>query len=168
MQDTGDPSPLPSPNWHRYPKTIMAVGIVWIIIGAGILADLPMSLLSQFSLLAEAHPGGREVFFVVIVAGGLFRGVVGCFFLYEGISSCRGTIPSTVGIAVGSLLCALIFFGLGLFRPEPDRGYEGALQFSAALVLFVAGVLALVGRAQYDVWWKAHRHDRRKRRHNMR
>ena len=118
MQNTGDPSLSSSPNLHQYPKTVTAAGIVWIIIGAGILANLPVFLLPKLNLIAIANPGNRAVVVLGVVVGGLFQGVLGGFFLHEGISSCRGTIPSTVGIAVGSFLCALIFLGLCALPPR--------------------------------------------------
>ena len=50
--------------------------------------------------------------------GGLFQGVVGTILLYEGIECCRGTIPSSVGLAVGSFLFALICAGIAVFPPD--------------------------------------------------
>lgn len=89
--------------------------------------------------------------------GSAFSGIVGGFFLYEGVQCISGKVPSTVGIAVGSILLAggLAFYGMG-FTNLTDT----VLSLVTPAGLIVAGILALIGRGQYEEW---HRHEHRQR-----
>jgi hypothetical protein len=163
MQETDYPCSPPSPHQHKYPKTVRAAGSIWIFFGCVIIANGLMVLLPAFGLVGDMDSGNAGGALVGKLVGGLFQGVIGGFFLYEGIESCRGTISTTVGIAVGSIGIALIFVAIAVFQPVRYEGVSSALLFIPAGGLLVAGVLGLMGQVQYDAWWKVHRVPRGKR-----
>jgi hypothetical protein len=162
MPDPVDSRSSPSPSLPRFPPTVRTAGIVWIVLGSGILINGIVLLVRQLGAGLDADSGSAEAALFGAVVGQLFQGVIGAVFLYEGIECCRGTIPSTVGIAVGSILFALIYVGIALFYAEARQGYRVALVFIPAVGLFVAGVLAFAGRTQYDAWWQVRRREREK------
>jgi hypothetical protein len=130
--------------------------------GAGIFASLLLDVLFKVGLGAFADSRAPEAALIGTVVGGLFQGVVGAVLFYEGIEICRGTIPSSVGLAVGSFLSAMICAGIAIFQPAPWEVALAALVSLPAVAFLVAGVLASLGRAQYDAWWKAQSRQRAK------
>ena len=86
--------------------------------------------------------------------GGLFQATIGGFFLYEGIAVCRGGVPSTAGVATGSLLFAGVFVGVALLLASENQSFPMVLAWIVAAVLQAAGVLALIYRRKYEAWWK--------------
>jgi len=150
----GDPIVIPTPAPPRYPATVRTAGILWIVMGASVLTNLLLVIVFKIGLVTFAGTGSADAAVIGSVLGGLFQGVVGGIFLYEGIESCRGTIPSSVGLAVGSFLAAIIFGGIAIGQPALWPKSVCVAMALPALGFFVAGVLALRGRAQYEAWWK--------------
>jgi len=159
MAHTSDPSSLPAPSPPRFPASVRAAGIIWIVFGAGIINVIPV-LLRTFGIGLEADADKTAP--IGPILQGLFQGVIGGFFLYEGIATCRGALPSTVGVAIGSFLFALVYVAFGIFEAAARQGYYLVLMFILVAGLLVAGVLALAGRAQYDAWYTARRRQREK------
>jgi hypothetical protein len=154
MQARNEPPSMPREGLHKYPKVVMAAGIIWIVVGAAILLSLLLVLLTQFDAIINAASGKAEAVAVGVVTGGLFGGVVGAFFLYEGVASIRGTVPSTLGIAIGSILLAI---GLIVYRMDFSSLTDAALHLITPAGLSVAGILALIGRGQYEEWYRQER-----------
>jgi hypothetical protein len=144
------PEPLTPPP---YPGTVLAAGIIWIVLGGLILLNLPVLLLSWLRRAAEAGPD-RGGIIIEAVFGGLFVAAVGGFFLYEGVQTVRRRLPDPLGIAVGSILLALIYLGFVFTEAEARRldfafAYGGVV---AAVAFLSAGTLALLGRAKHQSW----------------
>ena len=101
---------------------------------------------------------GREQY-VFALASASFRLPVSGFFLYEGIAICRGRIPIPVGIAIGSLLLGLIFFGL-VTSESASIGDFRTLGSIAVATRFRSRPLSWrlfsVDR-QHERWWNARR-----------
>jgi hypothetical protein len=154
MTDPGKPSSLPSPELPKYPETVRAAAIIWMAVGTGVLLNVFLIVAATFGVVPGADAATTKVALLKAIVGGLFQAVVGGVFLFEGIESCRGTIPSTVGISVGSFLLALILVGLVFFVPEATREYHSVLLVIVGVGLLVAAVLALLGATQYERWWK--------------
>jgi hypothetical protein len=155
MQDMGEGS---NPTFEKsggFPRTVTAAGIVWIVIGSGILINFLVLVLLMFGLASDDPPENRGVFLAARIVGGLFVGVVGAFFLYEGIETVRGKAPDTLANGSGSILLALIAIGYTL----QQNGAVGATQRGEGIIagigLFAAGVLALMGRSKYEAWRRA-------------
>jgi hypothetical protein len=153
-----------SPHQPKYPTTVRAAGIIWIVIGASMIAGASFVLLLMLGIAADTDSANKGISLVGKLVGALFQCVVGGFFLYEGIESCRGTISTPVGIAVGSISFAAILVAVAVVQPLPHQGFGSALMFIPVAGLLTAGILALKGRTQYDAWWKAQRGHRAQKR----
>jgi hypothetical protein len=163
MTDPSKPSSSPSPDLPKYPPLVRAAAIIWIAVGAGALLNVVLVVAAAFGEVPGADAATTQVALLKAAVGGLFQAVVGGVFLYEGIETCRGTIPSTVPISVGSLLLALILVGIVFFLPETTREYHPVLLVIPAAGLLVAAVLGLLGGNQYEQWWKVRSRVRAKR-----
>lgn len=154
MPDATGPSTTPPPKPLDFPPLVMAAGVIWVAIGAAIIVSCLLGLLPEIGEMNDTTSESMKLRPLAFVVGGLFQVVVGGFFVYEGICVFRGTIPSTVGIAIGSLLFAAAFVALAIFGPESQQMFQSVLVWLCAGGLLVAGVLALMGLNQYEAWWK--------------
>jgi hypothetical protein len=141
---------------------VRTAGIIWLVFGSAILIQVILGLtrLFAFAVNLDWFLGMR---FSAVVEG-LVQGVIGGFFLYEGIESCRGKIPSMIGIAVASFLFAMLYVGIAFFQTEGRQWYELARILIIVAGLLAAGVLAFLGQTQYDLWYKAQARQRDKSR----
>ena len=158
---TAGPTSSPTPTSPIFPASVRTAGIIWIVFGAGILINVIPVLLRTFGIGLDADADKTAP--IGPILQGLFQAVIGGFFLYEGIASCRGAIPSTVGVASGSFLFALVYVAFGILEAEARQGYYLVMMFVLVVGLLVAGVLALAGRAEYDNWYTTRRRQREKR-----
>jgi hypothetical protein len=142
-----------------YPVLVRTAGIVWIVFGGLILLNMALTV----ALLAVAAPaagnqGGG------LVAGGtcavVLMGLFGGVFIHVGVQSITGTARDTLGNGIGSIIFGLLNFGGGAARLLAGDPISGGLNFFAGCGLLAAGVLALVGRADYRDWKRAHKNER--------
>ena len=129
------------------------MGIVWIVVGAVIILDASIFLLGR-SWLGIVQWTGPAVGLLFAIAFGLLPGIMGGSFVYEGIALCRGTIPSTVGVAVGSNLFALMFPVMSFMLPGREEEYHAVLILIAVVALFLAGIVAFAEAAADAAWWQ--------------
>jgi hypothetical protein len=128
---------------------------LWIAVGTAVIAHFAYLLIVTVSEENTWDPGKMTVHALASLVGGLFQAGIGGFFLYEGIAVCRGAVPSTAGVAAGSLLFAGVFVGMALYLPQEDQSFRMVLPWIVAAVLLAAGALVLINRRQYEAWWKA-------------
>jgi hypothetical protein len=134
----------------------MVAGVIWIAVGTGIIGNFVL-LLAGSAMEHDMGGGTGLPHTLRLVVAGLFHGVVAGFFLNEGACLCRGTVPSTLGLALGSVLFAAVFVGMAVFPPELRTGLQAILAWLIAAGLVGAGTLAFLGRVAYDAWWKNQR-----------
>jgi hypothetical protein len=144
----------PSSDPPKYPGSVLAAAIVWIAIGTATVFNAAWMIVVVFGWFPGSEAATSQSLLFTVVATGAFQAVVGGVFLYEGIETCRGALPSIVGIAIGSLLLSLILLGSIFFRPGLTR-VHAAVAVLVAVALFVAAILALRGASPYERWWKA-------------
>lgn len=137
--DVTAPDPVPVPlAAPKFPGIVMAAGIIWIIFGGLILMSL-LAVAVLIPILVRGVDAGAALAGLASVAGclGLFGGV----FVMVGVQTVRGTAKDTMGNGVGSILFGLL------------NGMNFDLQGGGlGLALVVAGILAIVGRADYKEW----------------
>jgi hypothetical protein len=140
-------------NEHSYPWMISLAGVIWILVGTGIITSFGCWLLLEL-IVKHGPEVGSNLFSLLIT--GLFQIVVGGFFICEGVCFCRGTIPTTVGLGTGSFLFAVVFAAIPYFLSDFRKGFNASVPWSVAASLTVAGGLALAGKSAYENWWKTH------------
>jgi hypothetical protein len=138
-----------------YPRQVRISGIIWIVFGSLILGWAGLS----FFVLFMKSPGGVELYVIssCVLAMYLFGGG----FLLAGVKSVRGTARDLLGYAVGSIIFALLCFGMVLAMTNGALSGAiflvpaliiGGLHLLAGLLLLLAGILALDARRQYREW----------------
>jgi len=179
MRDDYDEDDIALPQ-SRYPKAVYAAGVIWIVIGALILLNAAVNLvvgLTQMGAVpavkgpgipqgpgpAQGPPGGAVATTGVCPAVmGLLFGVA---FVHAGLQSTKGTARDTLGNAIGSIIIALLNGGFGVIvllaglagmAVAHAAGFIliviGLISILAGVGLFVAGILALIGRQEYKAW----------------
>lgn len=143
-----------SKNPTKYPRSAMVAGFLWLFVGAAVVANFAYLLIVTVSEENTWNPARMTVNSLASLIGGLFQAGIGGFFLFEGAAVCRGAVPSTVGVAAGSLLFPWIFVGTALLLPQEVQSFRMVLPWIAAGVLLAAGALALIARRKYEAWWK--------------
>ena len=138
-----------------YPPAILVAGLLWVFVGVSVIAEFVYLLVATVADENTWDPRRITARAIASLVGGLFRLAVGGFFLHEAVAVFRGTIPSTVGLATGSVLFAAVFVGMALFLVQDDHLIRRVIPCLAAAVLLAAGALALMGRRNYEAWWKA-------------
>jgi hypothetical protein len=139
----------------KCPTTVVTAGIVWIVVGSFILLNLLAILVAMFAVSDERGAEGRAVGGVVI---SLFLGFVGGVFIHVGVQSIRGTAKDTLGNGIGSLIFGVLEM-IAAFTQEGrfGKGVQIATALLFAVGLYVAGILALVGRENYRAWRRRRR-----------
>lgn len=152
---------LPSLEVPSFPTAVRIAGVIWIVFGGLFLLNAALNLLLSMGRQGQEGPQ---------VAGGLCGMVLGMLFgavfIHVGVQSIRGTAVDTLGNAIGSIAFGLLVGGLGtlgVISTLALGGQEktvillivGAVNLLVALGLLTAGVLALMGRAQYRIWRRA-------------
>jgi hypothetical protein len=142
-----------------YPKSVHTAGVIWLVFGALILIASAINLLT-----ASSTPGGETR--VGGIAGAIFNAFIGAVFVHVGVQSMRGTAKDTLGNGIGSLIFGLLAGGYGallLLAAVAVGGLPGGtilwvlagIQIICTVALLAAGILALVGRADYKAWRRA-------------
>ena len=171
-EDFDEPEPL-SYDEARYPGTVFAAGVIWIVFGCLIL----LNALTNLVLTAGAGEGGGAADGAEATGRGcgiMFVVIIGAVFIHVGVQSTRGTARDTLGNSIGSLVFALLIGAVGAFafigglaaggNPRALVALiVGVLNLLAAGGLLTAGVLAIVGREDYRAWRRTQQ-DRRGRR----
>jgi hypothetical protein len=112
-------------------------------------------MLALMFLLAQraGDRGSAGAFAVGGVCGVLFVALVGGVFVNVGVTSIRGTAKDTLGNGIGSILFGVLIGGLGVLGSlATGQILQAVINLATSAGLFVAGVLALVGRPQYQAW----------------
>lgn len=155
-----------------FPGIVRLAGIIWIGVGALELLNAAANVVLA-GMNQNQNPG---------TAGGACCAVgVGIAFLVCGIQTVTGKAKDTLGNSIGSLvlgalilgLAALIGFGGAVLGANPNANANGIAPgvFIAiavftglmGLTLLLAGVLALMGRRQYQEWREANTPRKRRR-----
>jgi hypothetical protein len=155
----------PSGGQVTYPQSVKTAGVIWIIFGCLILLNAAVNLwvtMSQAALRGGPAPAGLGA----VVIGALF----GAVFIHVGNQSTKGTARDTLGNGIGSLVFALLngaygvmlvmvgLAGMAIGAPMAIVVLAvGGVGILAGVGLLAAGVLALVGRAEYIAWRRAHK-----------
>jgi hypothetical protein len=141
-----------------YPSTVKAAGIIWIVFGCIILVNVALS----FLLAASFTAAGEQALASAQSCLGFVQVVFAVAFLYVGVQSVRGTAPGTLGNGIGSLIFGVLNIGPGLLATlaglrNPVLLIPGVIGLLCGVALLVAGVLALVGTADYKAWREVHK-----------
>lgn len=140
----------------RFPMRVRIAGIIWIAFGAlGLLG----ALIAIISSIVVGAQGPAPDFCAPACLT-----TIALVSLLSGVQTIRGTSVSIGGNAVASIgfgilisvMMAMMMTG-GVF---PQRGWSvvvlvGSIYFLVALSLVAAGVLALIGKSDYDKWREA-------------
>ena len=136
------------------PGIIRAAGVLWIISGALLLAGAALT----FLLLLVDSSGWRPLngFGWILGCGA----VCGVAFLAVGVQSFKGTATDTLASGIWSIVIALVDLGVALllYAAAVLGGNVGLTPFAAvgsSPGLFLAGVLALLGRRSYKAYRQA-------------
>jgi hypothetical protein len=136
----------PPPELARIPGTVIAAGIIWVVFGS-------LSVLgSIFQLIvnADVH-GGAPIAVSTPICGLLFGGV----FILVGVQSIGGTARGVRGNGIGSLLFGGLYTAVGVvsfFFSEKSYAIVGVFALFLALVLYLAGTLALIAEGDYKAY----------------
>jgi hypothetical protein len=143
-----------------YPLVVTIAGISWIVFGAVIIVNALLIL-----VLVAAAPAGpaREGIMAGVGCLSVFLGLFAAAFIFVGVQSVRGTAPGTIGNGIGSIVFALINAGSLAVQIGRRDFLQAGLAGLFALGLLAAGILALVGSADYQTWRRAHRRRRGRR-----
>ena len=136
------PPPEPvSPAEPKFPRVVKAAGIIWIVVG-GLILVVTLALVIDVLVLGHGPDGmvGAAVVFT-----GPCLALLGGVVLTFGVRTVRGRAGYMLAKGVASII-----FGVLLGGPELVSLNPVAACFF--LPLFVPGILALVGRADYKAW----------------
>jgi hypothetical protein len=144
---------------HRPPGRVVAAGIVWLIFGCLSVGGAAVQLLLVFAGpgLAAFGPGAVNEA-VGTVCGAVPAMLVGAVFVHVGLQSLRGTAPAVLGNGIGSILFGVLYTAVGvvlLVTAAEVLVLTAVFCFFLALTLYAAGVLALLGRADYKTFRRA-------------
>jgi hypothetical protein len=140
-----------------YPKLVSTAGVIWIVFGGLILLNGAYALLRLLVLSPTVRAPGAFIGGALCTAG--FIAFVGGAFLFVGVQSVRGTAPGTLGNGIGSIILGALVLLFAILALLVDPVTAGINLLSAG-GLITAGVLALVGRADYDLWKKSQKYRR--------
>ena len=163
MRDDRDERDDADEDGPPYPIVVTIAGVAWIVFGGLILVNMAVLV-----LLMSAAAGGPQGGGIVAVLGmlGLFSALFAAAFIFVGVQSVRGTAPGTLGNGIGSIVFGVLNFASGIQQLSQQNVLQAAIIFVFGLGLIAAGVLALIGQADYKAWRRANRLERvpRKRR----
>jgi hypothetical protein len=135
------------------PNQLKIAGYLWVAFGILILLG------GLYNLIVMYGPGGLRAGVGVAVGGGIGVALIALFggaFIFVGVQSINGTARDTMGNGIGSLCFAAIELLIG-FVALANFGFFFLLLIPllAGAGLLVAGVLAIMARADYLDWKKA-------------
>jgi hypothetical protein len=141
-----------APVLPQRPRSVTAAGFIWIAVGSLILLVLPLLVLMAFLVV------GREQFAGVLigsVVAALFSALIAGVFLFVGIQTLRGTARDTLGNGIGSIIFGCLSLLSCAVRIATGDLLRGVVSLIWACMFLTAGILALVGRAEYRDWRNA-------------
>jgi len=143
------------------PKGIRAAASLWIAIGGLLLAVNVINGVSNIELITDRPMTGFAEQFMINLVLSL---IIGLAFLTVGLQTRNGRAAGIIGNAVGSiffshayLAAALYFLLLSTAVPTGHEAHGILLVLTGInlvvwLVLFAAGVLALLAAREYRIW----------------
>jgi uncharacterized membrane protein HdeD (DUF308 family) len=151
------------PAPRQLPATVLTAGIVWILIGGLILLN---GLITVVLLMATAGAPDAPAEAKGILAGGsctvLLIALFGAAFILVGVQTVKGTAKDTLGNSIGSLVFGALVIAGGIVNMARGEVIPAGIGILAAAGLIAAGVLALIGRADYRAWRQAQQRARRR------
>jgi hypothetical protein len=173
MRDRYDDEGPFLPEGPRFPGTVYAAGVTWIIFGCLILINAVVNLGMSLSGVAGAPPqapGGGAGQAAGGTCGAIFAALFGAAFLFVGVQSTQGKARDTLGNGIGSIIIGLLNGGAGTVMAIAGLALGGTggllllvmggISILGGLGLLVAGVLALAGREPYLAWRRAQERSR--------
>jgi hypothetical protein len=137
-----------------FPALVKVAGIMWIAYGCLMLLNVVVTLGLSGQPPAPAAAGPQPP--AVGSSGGCLGILFGIGFFVAGVQSLRGTARDTLGNSIGSFVIGALGVGVGgLFLAWGNIG--AVIPIVAGACLIVAGILALMGRADYKRWRAVHR-----------
>jgi hypothetical protein len=137
----------------RFPPVVKVAGWLWIGLGAFLIIG---------TMIGMANPRGNAARGNPMPCWG---GVVGVVFVICGHHTVTGKARDTLGNGAGSILLGILqltvatLIASGMFKPGQGANAQGRPEEVAVVViavvgaiLFVAGVLALIGRSAFREW----------------
>jgi hypothetical protein len=167
----------------RFPATVKAAGIIWIIVGSlGMISGL-LNLVNGAANQAQAGAqAGGPGFQAGYTAGIWCAFAIAIAFVVFGYQTVTGKASDTVGGSVASIMLGLVyagigtlaFFGAGMMgmakNKDPNAAAGAGVVALVAIVLLLIGfvlllaaVLGFVGRRDYLDWKEASSPRRRRR-----
>lgn len=145
---------LDSNGRRRSPSLVKVAGISWLIAWSLIILVFSVALVQD--VMQTQDPGLLRMW--LSCCG--FWIVVGAACIQHGVKTVRGTIADPLVTGFCAIVFGAIFDGLVLYSVLFDHlDVQVADRFvllgGGGLALIVAGILALLGRAEYRAWRKA-------------
>jgi hypothetical protein len=137
-----------------YPSQLTIAGYLWIAFGLLIL----VSGVYFFIQLQNVPRGGAEA--VGGTIGIILVALFGAIFIHVGIQSINGTARDTLGNGIGSLVLAMLQFGGAALLFNHGLTLRASLNCLCGAGLLIAGVLAILARADYLDWKKHNKGNR--------
>ncbi len=142
----------------RFPNSVLAAGIIWIIWGCLVFAN------GGLHLLVHSEQGAD-------VAGGAWNGAIGALagalFVIIGLLTSKGAAKDTLVNGIASIAFGVLEGGYGVWLLSGAKPVLGGLgeeivnnllglaSVICAVGLLASGVLALQGREKYKEWRNA-------------
>ncbi|MBU1766802.1 MAG: hypothetical protein KJ648_01685, partial [Candidatus Omnitrophica bacterium] len=123
----------------------MFAGIIWIVLGSFSL--LAMFYLTKFFLTSSKEMFSGSSLFIFLRTAVIFT-FLGIGFTYIGVQTIMGKARDVIVPSICSIL-------MGLFILLKSVQNGDWTIFDLAVVLVIAGILALIGRSQYKAWRNA-------------
>jgi hypothetical protein len=147
-----------------YPWQVTAAGVIWVVLGALILFLTGLMLVSAVSRPGGANAGGQNN---GAISSGLLTwlgcmAVFGASLMLVGVHSIRGTLRNLGTNIVLSFGLSLLYLGPVIVKvaggqfiqPGVGRIILTGVDVLIGVLLLAAGLLALMGRRQYEQWRK--------------
>ena len=145
---------------------MLTAGIIWVGVGGLVFLStlVELALLFGAAQPAAANDPRGAGFATGLLCGMVIRGAICAAFVYVGVQTVRGAAKDTLGNAIGSILFGLFQVGGGLVVLAAKNVVGAVMGLGAGVVLFAAGIFALVGRSEYKEWRRLRRRRRKRRR----
>jgi uncharacterized membrane protein HdeD (DUF308 family) len=127
----------------KAPILIKLISTVWIIYGILLVLSAVVTSVSLFSNNAANNEMEAYVQWGILLSICIFAFA----FLYIGIQTLKGKAKDTLGNGIASI--ALAAFGLYSMLQQSDPGNIDVVALIPGVILLIAGIFALIGRAKY-------------------
>jgi hypothetical protein len=124
------------------PNQLRIAGYIWIIIGIII-------LINGVILLGIIGQGGDKGVVVGGSCGVILIALFGGVFIHVGMQSNSGTARDTLGNGIGSILIGLLQAGSAIVYLNAGHTFPAIVGFAGCAGLLIAGVFAIMARADY-------------------